>query len=229
MLRCKFVGHGNAFVHVLAEDGEGLFERFFGGGFIGFGEAIDLEFDLGIDRGYDGGVVGNENGTGDNVVFGLGDEIGSDDFWIGRVVGNDEDFGGSGEHVNAAVSIDDGFGGGDPFVSWSDNDIAGWYRWDSVGGGGVGIDTVGHGGDGLSASDAEDNVGSGNVGGGEGDGGWAGGGEDDVGASGGAGGDDCHEDGGGEGVASSGGVASGGWIGLIIGRLDIRFGDLWIG
>mmetsp|Transcript_21979 Transcript_21979/g.46237 ORF Transcript_21979/g.46237 Transcript_21979/m.46237 type:complete len:426 (+) Transcript_21979:319-1596(+) len=208
MLRCQLIRHGNTLLHILTQNGKRLFQRLHGGRSIRLRQTPDLPLHLTIDLVDDPGIVAHQNRPRHDIVLRLRYQIRRHDLRIRRSVRDDQDLRRTRQHVDPAMSVHQRLGRGDPFVPRADDDVAGRDgRADAVVGSG---DSVGHAADGLGASDAEDDVGAGDVGGGEGDGGGAGGGEDDVGAAGGAGGDDGHEDGGGEGVASSRGVASGG-------------------
>mmetsp|Transcript_30671 Transcript_30671/g.47069 ORF Transcript_30671/g.47069 Transcript_30671/m.47069 type:complete len:206 (+) Transcript_30671:979-1596(+) len=133
-------------------------------------------------------------------MFGLGNQISGDDIGLGCVIANDQYFGRSCQHINPTMSIDDGFGSGDPFIAWANNDIAGFN---------VGIgDTIGHGGNGLGTSDTDKDIGTGNVGGSFGNlcRTWTC--QDDLGTSCRTGCDSRHNDRGGQGIASSRSVTS---------------------
>ena len=64
---------------------------------------------------------GDENGLGPCPVLGLGDEIGGDPGGIGRAIGDDEHFGGAGDHVDADLAEDLALGGGDIGIAGADD------------------------------------------------------------------------------------------------------------
>mmetsp|Transcript_10602 Transcript_10602/g.26114 ORF Transcript_10602/g.26114 Transcript_10602/m.26114 type:complete len:270 (+) Transcript_10602:535-1344(+) len=212
MFRRKLVAHGNALVNVPAQYRERLFERLPRRGSIGLRERLHLLRYLLVHRVDHPPVIADQYRPCHHVVLRLRDKIGRDDLRIRSFVRDDEDLARSREHVDAAVPVHDRFRGRDPLVPRSDDDVARRHR-----GYGLlavrarfGAHAVRHGADGLCAAHAQHDVGAGDVRSCEGYGRGSGRGEDDVGTSGRAGGDDGHDDGGGEGVPSSGGVASGG-------------------
>ena len=135
--------------------------------------------------------VREEDGGGELVVLGAGEEVGGDEGGIGVGVGDDEGLGGAEDAVDADFAEELLLGEGD-------EDAAGAADLVDAR---DGLGAVGHRGDALHAAGAEDVIDAGDFGGDElerGDGaiGRDGRGHDDLGDAGDAGGDDGHEDGG---------------------------------
>mmetsp|Transcript_11377 Transcript_11377/g.14527 ORF Transcript_11377/g.14527 Transcript_11377/m.14527 type:complete len:299 (+) Transcript_11377:722-1618(+) len=210
MFRGQFVANGDAFVHRCAQYREGLTQCFLCRGCIWFWQSIHLTFHLGIHRIDEGGAGTDEDGTRHNVVFGLSNQIGCYDRRISSVIGDDKHLRRTGKHVNATVSIHNGFCSSNPLVARSNNDVT----WRHCGNDllsipiHMSINAISHGANGLCSPHTEDDVGTSDVGCSEGDGCRFGRGEDDVRAPSRTGGDGGHDDGGWEGISSSGGVAS---------------------
>ena len=213
VLRGDVVGDLDALGDVGALYGKALLQGRQGGAAVGFGKGVDLLVDLGVDVLDEFRTGAQQDGTSDHVVLGLGDEIGSDNGRVGGVVAYHQDLGRSGEHVDAALAADDALGGRDPHVSGAADDVAGG---DGSGRGGRirrffgKLETERHGGNRLGSTDPQEDVGIGNVGRGKGDRSGLGAAQDNGGATRGAGRHGRHQDAGGEGVSSAGGVASGG-------------------
>mmetsp|Transcript_16801 Transcript_16801/g.67793 ORF Transcript_16801/g.67793 Transcript_16801/m.67793 type:complete len:407 (+) Transcript_16801:1705-2925(+) len=68
---------------------------------------------------------GGEDGSRDDVVLGLGEEVGRDDGRVGGFVGDDQHLGRPGEHVDADARLDraDRLGGRDPLVAGPADDV----------------------------------------------------------------------------------------------------------
>ena len=89
---------------------------------------------------------GDEDGLGDFVVFGLAEQVHRHPVGGGAAVGDDEDFGGAGHHVDADDAEHAAFGGGDEGVARAGDFIDLRY----------GLGAVGEGGNRLRAADGED-------------------------------------------------------------------------
>ena len=63
------------------------------------------------------GGVGEQHGTGELIVLGLADEVGGQQARVGGFVGDDADFGGAGNRVNAHECGDQRLGGGNEDVA----------------------------------------------------------------------------------------------------------------
>mmetsp|Transcript_6970 Transcript_6970/g.14563 ORF Transcript_6970/g.14563 Transcript_6970/m.14563 type:complete len:364 (+) Transcript_6970:370-1461(+) len=196
----NIVGDGDAMINTIALDGKALFQGFTGRGAIGFGEGVNLAFDLLVNFFNQCGRGTQQNGTGDNIVFGLGNQIGRHHLGIGGFVANDQNFRWSRQHVNATISTDNGFGRRDPFISRSTNHVATGHV--------VSVNSISHGGNGLRATDAQKVIRSGNVTSCQGNGSGFGTGQNHCFASGGSCRDGRHNDGGRQGIASSRGVTA---------------------
>ena len=59
----------------------------------------------------DFGGVGEQHGTGELIMLGLADEVGGQKAWIGGFIGDDADFGGAGDRVDAHERGDQRLGG----------------------------------------------------------------------------------------------------------------------
>lgn len=81
------------------EDGEAVGEGLSGG--FGGWECGELGFELELDGGDDGLIEGDEDGGSIGVVLGLGEEVGGDGCGGGGGVGDEDEFGGAGEHIDA--------------------------------------------------------------------------------------------------------------------------------
>ncbi len=189
------VGGGDHGVAVVDEDdravvGEGA------GGDVAAREGLQL-LGEGAAEGFDqGGVVGDGDRAGEDVVLGLGEQVGGDEGRVGAVVGEDQDLAGAGDAVDVDEPEDLALGGGDVGVAGADDlvdagDLAGAERG---------------GGDRLGAADGEDPVDAGELGGQQHDGVGARGEEDDLGDAGDLRGDRGHQHGGGVGGGATGGV-----------------------
>ena len=62
-------------------------------------------------------AVGDKHGTGELVMFSLADQIGGEPAWVGTLVGDDGDFGRTGDGVDADDAGDHALGGGDEDVA----------------------------------------------------------------------------------------------------------------
>mmetsp|Transcript_15686 Transcript_15686/g.34307 ORF Transcript_15686/g.34307 Transcript_15686/m.34307 type:complete len:214 (-) Transcript_15686:286-927(-) len=89
-------------------------------------------------------------------MFGLGNQIGRHDGGLGRFITNDQHFRRSSQHVNTAMTIHNGFCCRHPLVARATNNVATGHVV-------LSFDTVSHGGNGLSTTDAQEIVGAGNV------------------------------------------------------------------
>ena len=65
-------------------------------------------------------IGGDEDGEGFGVVLGLGDEVGGDADGVAILAG-DDDFGGTGGHIDAGFVGDGDFGSGDVEVAGADD------------------------------------------------------------------------------------------------------------
>ena len=130
-------------------------------------------------------------------MLSLGNEVGSHHLGIGSFIGNHQYLRWTRKHVNTTGSRNNRLGSRHPLVSRANDNIA---RGDCSASVRLN-DAVGHGGDGLGAANAKDEVGTGNVSGGQSDGRRAGTGEDDRIASSRSGRYSSHDHRGGEGVA----------------------------
>mmetsp|Transcript_27258 Transcript_27258/g.60041 ORF Transcript_27258/g.60041 Transcript_27258/m.60041 type:complete len:297 (+) Transcript_27258:643-1533(+) len=175
---------------------------------VGFRQGVDLRGDLGIDFVDEIGIGAQQNGPGHHVVLCLGDEIGGHHSGVGRLVANDQDLRGPGQHVDPALAANDGLGGRDPHVARSANDVAGRNGFLAVD-----FQSKGHGGDRLGSPDPQKDVGTGHVRGREGDGVRFGAAQDDGLAPGGPGRYGRHQHAGRQRVSPAGGVAAGGSTG----------------
>ena len=101
------------------------------------------------------GFAGDEDGEGFGVVFGLSDEVRGDAARVAGLTG-DDDLGGAGGHVDAALGGDGELGGGDVEVAGADDLV------DAT----DGLGAEGEGDDGLGAADAVELGDTGEVGGG---------------------------------------------------------------
>ncbi len=84
------------------------------------------------------------------AMFGLADEIGRDDQWIGAVIGDHRDLGGTGEDVDADLAEQHPLGLGDEFVTGTDDDVGRL----------AGEEAVGHARDGLDAAQTHHDIGA---------------------------------------------------------------------
>ena len=134
-------------------------------------------------------------------MLGLGDEVGGDALGVAGFAG-DDDFGGSGGHVDAGFVGDGDLGGGDVEIAGADN------LHDGFNGATVLCCPVGHGGHGLRAADAVELGDAGKVGGGHGFTHGFGAADDDALDARDLGGGGGHEQGGGQRVAAAGDVAA---------------------
>ncbi len=97
------------------DDGAELLPALAGDGLLG--QERELAIDLGGHGIGQARIGGDENGLGPCPVLGLGDEIGGDPGGIGGAIGDDEDFGGPGDHVDADLAEDLALGGGDEGIA----------------------------------------------------------------------------------------------------------------
>mmetsp|Transcript_11885 Transcript_11885/g.21991 ORF Transcript_11885/g.21991 Transcript_11885/m.21991 type:complete len:271 (+) Transcript_11885:693-1505(+) len=161
MFRGDIIGNGNALFDVLTFHCKRLFQSFQGGRSIRFGQGIHLGFDFLIDR-IDGfGTGTQQNGPGHHIVFGLGNQIRSDNFGIGRVIANHQDFRGTCQHINSAFSIDNRLGRRHPLIAWATNNIArrDMDRLFSIGS----VQPICHGRHGLCTTDTQKGIHSGKM------------------------------------------------------------------
>mmetsp|Transcript_103984 Transcript_103984/g.291308 ORF Transcript_103984/g.291308 Transcript_103984/m.291308 type:complete len:206 (+) Transcript_103984:206-823(+) len=131
-----------------------LFQGFQSCRTIGLWQCFNLLCDFLIDFFNHSGICTQENGPGYDIVFGLCNQISSHNLGIGCFITNDQDFRRSRQHVNAALSIDQGFRGSHPFVAGSTNDITSRDHP---------IDTKRHGSNGLGTTNAQKQIYVGNV------------------------------------------------------------------
>ena len=71
------------------------------------------------------GRVGDEHGGGELVVLGLAHEVGGDEVGVGRIVGDDEDVGGTGFGVDARHALDEPLRRGDVHVAGTGHPLHG--------------------------------------------------------------------------------------------------------
>src|SRR5690606_13836919 len=137
-----------AVVEVVDEDDAGL------GAAQGLGDAVAVlggghpRGEFGLDAGGEALGGGDQDRGGDDVVFGLADQVDGDVAGVGGVVGEDGDLGGPGLGVDADDALEQALGRGDP-------DVAG--AGDHVGAGAL-ARAVGEHGDGLGAAHGVDLV-----------------------------------------------------------------------
>ena len=111
------------------------------------GERGELPFEFAGDRIGEALRRGEQDGGGVDIVFGLGEHVGSE---VARVAigGDDEDLGGAGDEIDADFAGEELLGGGDVDVAGADDAV----------GARDGAGAEGEGGDGLRAAHLEDVV-----------------------------------------------------------------------
>ena len=81
-----------------------------GGDHLGAPQLLQLRQDRGLDLLGHGTAMGQQDGAGQHIMFGLGQQIGRGQFGIGALVGDDHRLGGAGQAVNADDAVDLAFG-----------------------------------------------------------------------------------------------------------------------
>ncbi len=85
----------------------------------------DLRRQLGLGGGGELLGVGDKDGGGHRVVFGLADQVGGDVHRVGAAVGEDRDLGGTGLGVDADAALEETLGGGDVDVAGPGDEVHG--------------------------------------------------------------------------------------------------------
>ncbi len=156
MLGGDAVGQRNALLQVRNEDDGAEIAPAGGSGF-GTLQRLQLPVDRRLDRIRQHNAVGDEDGLGAGIVFGLGEQVGGQPIGIIVAVGDDEHFRGPRDHVDADSAEDLALGGGDEGIA----------RAGDLRDGRDGLCTIGKGSDGLCAADAINLVDARNARGGE--------------------------------------------------------------
>ena len=157
----------------------------------------ELAIDFGGDFAAKARRGGNENRDGVGIVLGLSDQIGGDELRI-AALGEDDRFGGAGEHVDGAIGADQPLGGGDEAIAGAENFVDARNR----------ARAVGQRGDGLRAADARDRTHAQAFGGGEQRRARLRAGHDDLAHARFLGGNDGHQQGGDQREAPAGKIAA---------------------
>ncbi len=159
MLGGEFVGESNSSGEVGREgDAAAIRQRLRDD--VGAGEGLDLAGGFGLHGFGQFARGGEQNRGGERIVFGLREEIGGDPRRVGRVVGDDDGFGGAGESVEADEAEHLPFGEGDEQAAGANDFIHTGNR----------LCAERHGRDCLRAADTEHFIHAGDLRGGEDDG-----------------------------------------------------------
>ena len=98
----------------------------------------ELRFDFSTHRLAQARRGGDENRDGVGIVLGLGDKVGGDELRI-PAIGEDDGFGGAGEHVDGAIGADEALGGGDEAIAGAEDFVHARDGFGAVGQRGYGL------------------------------------------------------------------------------------------